>query len=82
MARDAARVLLVKCGMGSSEPDIDHASAATARRGGVLSSLAAASVEASAETCGFFFGQPYAELIRANRWARVPEWTGMWWRQA
>jgi ubiquinone/menaquinone biosynthesis C-methylase UbiE len=40
------------------------------------------SVEASAETCGFFFGQPYAELIRANRWARVPEWTGMWWRQA
>ncbi len=40
------------------------------------------SVEAAARACGFFFGEPYARLIRANGWARVPEWTGMWWRRA
>jgi ubiquinone/menaquinone biosynthesis C-methylase UbiE len=39
------------------------------------------SVDASAEACGFFFGKPYAAIIRENRWARVPEWTGMWWRR-
>jgi ubiquinone/menaquinone biosynthesis C-methylase UbiE len=39
-------------------------------------------VDAAAAACGFFFGEPYADLIRANGWARVPEWTGMWWRKA
>jgi hypothetical protein len=40
------------------------------------------SVDAAAEACGFFFGEPYARLIREKRWARVPEWTGMWWRRS
>jgi ubiquinone/menaquinone biosynthesis C-methylase UbiE len=39
------------------------------------------SVDAAQKACGFFFGEPYAELVRANGWSRVPEWTGMWWRR-
>lgn len=26
----------------------------------------------------FFFGAELAEIIRLNRWSRVPEWTGVW----
>jgi len=40
-----------------------------------------ASVDAAARACGFFFGAPYERLVRENGWARVPEWTGMWWRK-
>ena len=40
------------------------------------------SVDAAAEACGFFFGESYGRLVREKRWARVPEWTGMWWRGA
>lgn len=40
------------------------------------------SVEAAADACGFFFGEPYAKRVRESDWARVPEWTGMWWRRA
>lgn len=36
------------------------------------------SVEQAAELCGFFFGAEMAALVRANAWARVPEWTGIW----
>lgn len=36
------------------------------------------SVERAAELCGFFFGEQLAERVRANRWSRVPEWTGVW----
>ena len=37
--------------------------------------------EAAAEACGFFFGEPLVARIRENGWARVPEWTGLWWRR-
>jgi ubiquinone/menaquinone biosynthesis C-methylase UbiE len=37
-----------------------------------------ASVEEAAARMEFFFGEALAERIRANGWARVPEWTGMW----
>ena len=40
------------------------------------------SVRAAADACGFFFGEPYARIVRENGWAQVPEWTGMWWRPA
>jgi ubiquinone/menaquinone biosynthesis C-methylase UbiE len=30
----------------------------------------------------FFFGPELAEKIRANGWARLPEWTGVWWRRS
>jgi SAM-dependent methyltransferase len=38
------------------------------------------SVARSAELCGSFFGPEMAELVRANNWSRVPEWTGIWSR--
>lgn len=34
----------------------------------------------AAAAMGFFFGDALAERIRANGWARVPEWTGLWSR--
>jgi len=38
------------------------------------------SPEAAAEACGFFFGEALVTRILKSRWARVPEWTGLWWR--
>lgn len=35
---------------------------------------------AAAAHTAFFFGPALAEKIRANGWARVPEWTGVWHR--
>lgn len=32
----------------------------------------------AAEVLGVFFGERMAQSIRANAWARVPEWTGIW----
>ncbi|MEM7346715.1 MAG: class I SAM-dependent methyltransferase, partial [Chloroflexota bacterium] len=29
----------------------------------------------------FFFGAELAKLIRDNGWVRLPEWTGLWWKQ-
>jgi ubiquinone/menaquinone biosynthesis C-methylase UbiE len=37
-----------------------------------------ASVEDAVARTEFFFGAELAEKIRANGWARLPEWTGMW----
>ncbi|HKE19877.1 MAG TPA: class I SAM-dependent methyltransferase [Kofleriaceae bacterium] len=39
-------------------------------------------VETAASTCGAFFGQDFAARVRREKWARVPECTGMWVRRA
>jgi ubiquinone/menaquinone biosynthesis C-methylase UbiE len=36
------------------------------------------SVARAAELCGAFFGEEMVERVRANGWARVPEFTGIW----
>jgi ubiquinone/menaquinone biosynthesis C-methylase UbiE len=41
-----------------------------------------ASVEDAVERTEFFFGPELAEMIRQNEWARLPEWTGLWSKQA
>ena len=41
-----------------------------------------ASVDEAIERSQFFFGAEMAEKIRVNGWARLPEWTGVWWRIA
>ena len=38
------------------------------------------SVEQAIGYTEFFFGSQLSEKIRANGWARLPEWTGMWFR--
>jgi ubiquinone/menaquinone biosynthesis C-methylase UbiE len=38
------------------------------------------SVEQAVAHTQFFFGSELADKIRANRWRRVPEWTGIWTR--
>jgi hypothetical protein len=39
-------------------------------------------VDAAVARTEFFFGPELAEKIRANGWARLPEWTGVWHRPA
>ncbi len=39
-----------------------------------------ASVDEAATVTGAFFGPDFADTVRANGWARVPECTGIWWR--
>ena len=41
-----------------------------------------ASVEEAVQNTEFFFGAELAERIRQNGWARLPEWTGVWFKQA
>ena len=36
------------------------------------------SVEDALEKTDFFFGDELSEMIRANNWSRLPEWTGVW----
>ncbi len=38
-------------------------------------------VETAARTTGSFFGPEFAERVRREGWARVPECTGLWWRR-
>jgi ubiquinone/menaquinone biosynthesis C-methylase UbiE len=33
------------------------------------------------ELTGFFFGDELAQKVRENNWVRLPEWTGVWWKQ-
>ncbi len=40
-----------------------------------------ADVETAARVTGFFFGDEFAERVRAHGWTRVPECTGLWWRR-
>jgi ubiquinone/menaquinone biosynthesis C-methylase UbiE len=37
-----------------------------------------ASVEEAVAKTEFFFGSELADLVHANNWARLPEWTGVW----
>ncbi len=39
------------------------------------------SVPEAVERTEFFFGDEMVEKIRANGWARLPEWTGVWSKQ-
>ena len=38
-------------------------------------------VETAARTTGFFFGEAFAERVRAEQWSQIPESTGIWWRK-
>lgn len=39
------------------------------------------SVAEAVEVCGAFFGESMAASIRTHSWARVPEWTALFWRR-
>jgi ubiquinone/menaquinone biosynthesis C-methylase UbiE len=40
-----------------------------------------ASVDEAAEVTGFFFGDEFAARVRREKWSRVPECTGLWWKR-
>jgi len=40
-----------------------------------------ADVEEAARVTGGFFGDVFAQLVLRERWVRVPECTGLWWRR-
>lgn len=48
----------------------------------IRTDYAFASVDEAVARTEFFFGPALAEAIRANGWARLPEWTGVWSKQA
>lgn len=48
------------------------------RRQEIATDYQFASVEEAVACTEFFFGPELAQKIRQNRWARVPEWTGVW----
>jgi ubiquinone/menaquinone biosynthesis C-methylase UbiE len=37
--------------------------------------------QAAARATGFFFGEEFAARVLRERWSRIPECTGLWWRQ-
>ncbi len=37
--------------------------------------------EAAARATGFFFGGEFATRVLQERWSRIPECTGLWWRR-
>lgn len=39
------------------------------------------SVDEAARVTGFFFGEDFAQRVRREQWARIPECTGLWSRQ-
>ena len=41
-----------------------------------------ASVEEAVQHTEFFFGSALAQRIRERGWARLPEWTGVWFKEA
>lgn len=41
-----------------------------------------ANIEDAVRKTEFFFGAGLAERIRAHGWARLPEWTGVWFKEA
>ena len=38
-------------------------------------------IETAAEVTGIFFGSKFADRVRRERWARIPECTGVWQKQ-
>jgi ubiquinone/menaquinone biosynthesis C-methylase UbiE len=36
--------------------------------------------ESAARATGFFFGEEFAARVRRERWSRIPECTGLWWK--
>ncbi|APR85981.1 Transcriptional regulator, ArsR family / Methyltransferase fusion [Minicystis rosea] len=38
-------------------------------------------VDTAAATTGFFFGEAFGERVREERWRRIPECTGLWWKR-
>lgn len=41
-----------------------------------------ASVEEAVQRTEFFFGSALAQRIREHKWTRLPEWTGVWFKEA
>lgn len=86
-----AQIILETLGTGTDQPGAPsealdayyaHLTAEHGFRREVLrTDYAFATPEEAASACGFFFGDAFAQTIRARGWARVPEWTGLWWRR-
>jgi len=51
------------------------------RRVAIRTDYGFSDVATAAATTGAFFGAAFAERVRREQWARVPECTGLWWRR-
>jgi ubiquinone/menaquinone biosynthesis C-methylase UbiE len=82
-------ILLETLGTGNEEPEVprklrgyyDYLEAEGFTREWIRTDLAFESIEEAKTLMGFFFGEAMAERVAAERWVRVPECTGIWWKR-
>ena len=81
-------ILLETLGTGYEEPEApeglrgyyDYLEEQGFSKKWVRTDLAFESLEEAVELMGFFFGEEMAAKVEENKWVRVPECTGIWWR--
>jgi len=83
-------ILLETLGTGYEEPEppeklrryYDYLEEQGFSKTWIRTDLEFGSLEEAVELMGFFFGEEMAAKVEENRWVRVPECTGIWWRGA
>ena len=81
-------ILLETLGTGYEEPEapenlrgyFDYLEEAGFNRKWIRTDFKFGSLEEAVELMGFFFGEEMATKVEGERWLRVPECTGIWWR--
>ncbi|MFO0617755.1 MAG: class I SAM-dependent methyltransferase [Polyangiaceae bacterium] len=88
LRRGGALIVIETLGTGATEPAPPNASLAEyyawlesehgMRRDAIRTDYRFASPEEAAAKMGFFFGEAFADRVRARAWSVVPECTGIW----
>jgi ubiquinone/menaquinone biosynthesis C-methylase UbiE len=81
-------ILLETLGTGYEEPEApeklrryyEHLKGEGFSRKWIRTDLEFESLEEAVELMGFFFGEEMAAKVEEKKWVRVPECTGIWWR--
>ena len=87
----AAQIVIETLGTGRTEPAAPNEALAAYyswlesvrgfQRVTLRTDLCFDDVEQAAQLTGFFFGSAFADQVRQQRWSRVPECTGLWWKR-
>lgn len=89
LGRRGIMILLETLGTGYERPEIPdklkdyykHLETAGFKRTWIRTDFQFESLEEAKELTGFFFGDQLAERVEAERWVRVPECTGIWYKR-
>jgi ubiquinone/menaquinone biosynthesis C-methylase UbiE len=82
-------ILLETLGTGNQEPEApeklrcyyDYLEEQGFSRKWIRTDFEFESLEEAVELMGFFFGEEMAARVEKEKWVRVPECTGIWWRE-